>query len=172
MGGQSSREGARGGEGGGGTWGTDVLRPTCPSHLREDVGGAGAGAPGESPLELCSLCTETGGEPWCWRRWPGRECGERTPDRAGQRHGCPRSRAVTQLSSRVPRGRTWPRRGRSSAMIPRHRHAPDPPPRGGGGGLWIVGKVTVPTLRQIRQVVSPDTYRFLYVNRPPIQGCK
>lgn len=133
MGGQSSREGARGGEGGGRSWGTDVLRPTCPSHLQEDVGGAGAGAPGESPLELCSLCTETGGEPWCWRWWPGRVCGERTPDRAGQLHGCPRSRAVTQLSSRVPRGRTWPRRGRSSATIPRHRHAPDPPPRGEGG---------------------------------------
>lgn len=135
MGGQSSREGARGGEGGGGSWGTDVLRPRCPSHLREDVGGAGAGAPGESPLELCSLCTETGGEPWSWRRWPGREGGERMPDRAGQHHGCPRPWAVTQLSSPVPRGRTWPRRGQSSTTIPRHRHAPDPPRRGGGAAV-------------------------------------
>ena len=38
--------------------------------------------------------------------------------------------------------------------------------------VWIVGKGTVPTLPHIRQVVSSNTYRFLYVNRTPIQGCK
>ena len=135
-----------------------MLRPRCPSHPRADVGGAGGGAPGESPLELCSLCPETGGEPWRWRRWPGREWGERTPGRAGQHHGCPRPRAVTRLCSRVPRGKTWPTRGQGSATTPRHRHTPDPPPRSWCGSWGRARCLLFPTSVRLYHQIRTDFY--------------